>query len=812
MRILSAICLIIALSVMGCGTHPANGNHAGDPGSGSPAGKAPSPEVIDPAIAHRLSFMVEPTSAAPFQSISPAIQVALQDSAGHTLSANSGTPITLTLGGQPGTLCGTLTQSTLNGVATFPDINVYEAGEGFTLTASAEGSTSVTSHAFSIWSELDALAGSTGGPGNIDGPWSTAKLNRPSSVAVDSHGNVIVTDGANNNVRLIGTDGWVTTIAGNPLNLPGSTDGIGSEASFSNPSGVAVDAQGNIFVADTGNNTIRKIAPDQWGNTTVTTLAGTAGVTGSADGKGAAASFHAPGSLALDSVGNLYVFDTLNGTIRKVTAAGVVTTLAGTPGNFGSDDGVGRAASFGFPLTCGVPLGTPALAVDAQGNVFVADSGNGKIRKITPAGTVTTIFDSTSPGGSNVLIFVDRPSGVAVDSSGDVFFVDSIGDEVFELDAQGNLTVLAGNANASGNTDGVGSSATFNGPSGLAIDGAGNLYVADSGNSSVRRVTSQGSVQTLVGSTAIAGDADGVGAQASFEAPTGIVVDAAGNTWIADSGNRTVRRITPQGETTTLQTAAGTGPVFLGGQAAGLTVDAAGNLYVADMEPYSILKVSPDGIATTLVANSAVHGEESAFYSPAGIAVDRSGNVYFTDLFSNSVRKVTPEGAISVFAGSFQPGSADGTGTAAAFNAPQGVALDDAGNLYVADSGNNTLRRITPGGVVTTMAGSAGLAGSADGVGAAARFQSPQGLAVDRAGNVFVADTGNGTIRKITQAGEVTTVVGAPGVSGIETGSLPAGLRAPTGVALRPSGELVIVDGVSVLVTGGAGSRWWYWR
>jgi streptogramin lyase len=273
-------------------------------------------------------------------------------------------------------------------------------------------------------------------------------------------------------------------------------------------------------------------------------------------------------------------------------------------------------------------------------------------------------------------------------------------------------------------------------------------------------------VTTLAGSAAAyPGSADGPGAAALFDEPYGVAVDGAGNVFVADFWNNTIRKITPSGVVTTL---------------AGSAADASG---------------SADGT-----------GAAARFNGPYGVAVDGSGNVFVADRDNNNIRKITPNGAVTTLAGSADSsGSADGTGAAARFNWPGGVAVDGAGNVFVADTDNNTIRKVTPSGVVTTLAGSADSSGSADGTGAAARFNGPNGVAVDGAGNVFVADSGNNAIRKISTLGVVTTIVGvaAPVSAGNFPGPLPASIVSPSGVAIDPStGKLYITlpDAVMVAV------------
>jgi NHL repeat len=391
---------------------------------------------------------------------------------------------------------------------------------------------------------------------------------------------------------------------------PGNTDGTNSAARFNSQRGVAVDSAGNVYVADALNQTIRKITSAG----VVTTLAGVAGQSGSADGTNSAARFYYPGGVAADNAGNLYVVDELNQTIRKVTLVGtnwVVTTLAGFAGQSGTTDGTNSAARFYGPF---------GMAVDNAGNLYVSDTLNHTIRKVTPVGTNWVV------------------------------------------------TTLAGLAGQAGSVDGTNSAALFSSPWGIAVDSAGNVYVADTDNNTIRKVTSDGVVTTLAGLATNSGSVDGTNSAARFDYPYSVAVDSAGNLYVADFWNHTIRKVTP---------------------------------------------VGTNWVVTTL----------------AGLAG--------------------------------QSGNTDGTSSAARFRHPEGVAVDSAGNLYVADTGNQTIRKVTPVGtnwVVTTIGGTAGVASSVDGVGSAALFSDPWGIAVDSAGNVYVADSLNNRISKGTPVPTLTSV------------------------------------------------------
>ncbi len=350
-----------------------------------------------------------------------------------------------------------------------------------------------------------------------------------------------------------------------------------------------------------------------------------------------------------------------------------------------------------------------------------------------------------------------------------------------KYDPNSHGTGSTGKTGGNGSTTDSTSTITFSSPDDVAVDAAGNLYVADYGNNLIRKITPAGVVSTLAGSGTI-GAVNATGTLASFNGPSGIAVDAAGNIYVADSGNNLIRKITSAGIVTTL---AGTTikadtsntvtsePVFLG--PSGVAVDASGNVYVANSGYNTICMVSPAGVVTTLAGsgNSGADdgtGAAATFNNPTGVAVDGSGNVYVADFLNSLIRKITPGGVVTTLAGSRDSvGSVNGTGSAALFYFPNSLTVDAAGNVYVADDINNLIREVSPTGVVTTVAGS-GAKGSANGLGAAASFNDPSGIAIDATGNLYIADADNNLIRKINSAGLVTNVAGTlPGISAQHT-------------------------------------------
>ncbi len=314
-------------------------------------------------------------------------------------------------------------------------------------------------------------------------------------------------------------------------------------AQFPAPSCIVVDSTGNLYVGDSSNNTIQKVTPAN----VVSTIAGTAGSAGSTDGTGASALFRQHGGITIDSTGNLYVADTANFAIRKITPAGVVTTFAGSAANPSYKDGTGTAAFFNTPI---------GLSIDSTGNLYVADSANAVIRKITPVGVVTTFVGTADVtgtiDGTGLAAMFNAPAGVVVDSAGTTYIADTNNDTLRKSTTGGVVSTLNGLGQVMGSSDGLGNSALFNLPTGLAVDTSGNIYLADTANSTIRKVTPAGVVTTLAGLAGMAGLQDGTGSSAFFNQPKGLTVDSSGNVWVADTGNAAIREITPAGVVTTL--------------------------------------------------------------------------------------------------------------------------------------------------------------------------------------------------------------------------------------------------------------------
>jgi sugar lactone lactonase YvrE len=630
-----------------------------------------------------------------------------------------------------------------------------------------------------------------------DGVKAGATFSFPKGIILDKIGNLYVADTSNNRIRKITPAGVVTTLAGN--GTAGTTSGLGTNTIFSSPFGLALDSFGNLLIADTGNNRVRRLAlntgvtTDYFGNvagfdtaslrnpeglavdyfgnifiadtgnhairffngTQINTIAGTGIAGGITNGIGTSARFWAPRGIAFDSVGNLYVADTNNHCIRKIvisfesdgassilTSKSVVTTFAGN-GNAISVDGIGTNAQFRAPST---------IAFDGFGNLYVADTDSDCIRRITPEAVVTTLAGSSRgyPFGSQTNASFNLPYGIAVDPLGKVYVSDTSNNIIrtieykstfTSLNILGIVTTFAGNR-TKGIINGTGTNSSFNSLQGITIDSRGTLYVADTNNHLIRRITPAGVVTTFVGS-GIDGTTDGTGTNARFSYPVGITIDSGSTLYVAQIGR--IRTISSTGVVTTLTTDVS--------YPSGIVFDAYLNLYIVDSTAQRIFLLQRGGVLTTFAGSgtrgfSNGTGTNATFNNPSGIAIDFDGNLYVADTGNHCIRKITSSGVVTTLAGNIQ-GYSDGTGINSRFLIPYGITSDSSGMLYVVDSGNNRIRKITPEGVVTTVAGNE-TALFANGTGTAASFNTPQGITMDSSGVLYVADTLNNTIRRIT--------------------------------------------------------------
>jgi len=615
---------------------------------------------------------------------------------------------------------------------------------------------------------LDVVAGAApsgfGAAGFSDGIGTAARFGSPFGLASDGT-YVYISDTSNGTLRrYVRSTGAVTTIAGTP-GLVDVKDGIGAGAHFGGPTGLALDGAGNLYVCD-AQSVVRKVVLSSG---TVTTVAGAAFQNGGTNGVGAAARFNWAFGVTFDN-GNLYVADGVQ--IRKVVlSSGTVSTFAGNiEGPI--TDGIGAAAGFTF-LT--------SITGDGAGTLYGADYL--KLRKIvvSSAAVTTLTGDTTATGG--LTMTSDHSTLLMTDNQ-----------TLRQLDlGTGTYTVLSGQAGISASIDGT--NGRFKAPYGIAVGTGDEVFVADI-SGALRRYSS-GVLSTVAGVSAPSGTSDGLGTAARLGGLNGAVVDPLGNTYLTDSSNCAIRKIAPD---TTVTTSTAAGCIFDGvGSAVGITTDQMGTLYVANAFDRIVTVVPP---TITVLAGTGNPGADdgntagATFNAPSGITYD-SGKVYVADSGNHTIREIDPVSmTVTTLAGSAGVrGMADGVGAAARFNLPLALVADHKGNLFVSDSLNHTVRKIVIAtATVSTIAGMAGVTGAADGIAVNARFYRPSGIEIDSGGSVYVADTYNSTLRKISPTGDVSTIVGVAGQATVKLGTLPAGLSAPAGLAFSPDGSLFITD------------------
>jgi len=668
---------------------------------------------------------------------------------------------------------------------------------------------------------VQAEAG-TGTAGLANGAALSSQFNGPTQMTYDQHGNMFVADTANHVVRKVTASGVVSTIAGTGT-AGGPFPALSS--SLSEPYQALPDGNGNIYVVDTENSRIRKI--DSAGR--IATVAGTGSAGFSGDG-GAATSalLNEPRGITLDTDSGttyLYIADTYNFVIRKVNlSTGIITTVAGA-GNIVEVPGLGD----GGPATSArvaLPFG---VAVTAAHDLLIADTYGNRIRKVDHStGTITTIAGGTDctgtsfcgDGGPATSAELYRPIEVTVDSSGKVTFSDHGNQRIRQIDASGNISTVAGGATcSSGNYCGDGGPATsagLSGPYGIAFDSAGDLLISDTSNQRIRKVDHTTGVISLVAGDGYAGFIDNVTATSGrMNNPAKVNVDSAGNVYVGDTANHMIRKITAS--TNGISTIAGTGTnndlatvpateLALNSPSA-VAVDARGYVYIADTGNHRVLVVNPAGTIYKVAGTDAsgYSGEgavawASPLNTPTGIAVNSAGDIYVADSGNHRIRKFKIGEAIASIAGTGTGGfNGDGAPSATQLNSPSSVVVDSTGKLIVADTANNRVRRVdTAANTVTTIAGG-GTSGLGDGAAAtSATLNTPTAVAVNAAGVVAVADTGNHRIRTFSIGGNITTALGSGAAGNTGDNTDPTGstakLNTPAGVLIEDSGAVHVAD------------------
>ncbi|KAA0255790.1 MAG: hypothetical protein EDX89_03485 [Acidobacteria bacterium] len=648
------------------------------------------------------------------------------------------------------------------------------------------------------------------GGGSDDGrPAVQAGLAYPAGVGFDPQGNLVFAELQNHRVRRVDrASGVITTLAGTGARGFAGEGQPANGASLAYPAGVAFDASGNLYVADSGNNRIRKVDA---ATRVITTFAGTGeGGFGGDGGPAALAALSSPSQLAFGPDGDLYFTDTYNNRVRRVsTTAGVVTTVAGngTAASTG-DGGPATAASVNDPI---------GLAFDAEGNLFVAEEEGARVRRVARAtGTITTVAGTGTQGyegdgGPATQAQLQWPNALAVDGGGNLFVADFGNGRVRRVDrATGVITTIAGSGGSGYGGDGGPAVLALVNPVGLAFDREGALHIGDWENHRVRKIDAEGVITTVAGNGLFGYTGDGRPATAGgLREPYRMRFDPSGNLYLADAGNGRIRKV--DGATRVITTVAGGANGSDGGPALGarlefpvdVAFDAGGNAYIAEAYGPRIRRVEAGtGVIRTYAGGGDQTGDgvpatAARLESPWGIAVDSEGNLYVADPGTNLVRRVDASTrTIRTVAGT---GEDDHTGdggpaTQARLSHPNGVALDAAGNLYVScDRGR--VRRIDPAGTITTFAGGGDTLGDG-GPATAAYLDTPSDVWAGSDGSVYVSDYYGGRVRKVDPAGTITTVAGSDlqGFFGDGGRATEAGLTLPTAVAVTKRGDVFVSD------------------
>ncbi len=666
--------------------------------------------------------------------------------------------------------------------------------------------------------EITTVAGGVPYSGD-NGAAILANLKFPRSITIDGAGNIFIADRLNHRIRRVDAiSGIISTIAGTGTAAYSGDGQPALSASLNFPTGVAVDHDGNVWIADQLNHRIRRVDA----MTGIITTVGGTGVAGfSGDGGPATnAQLNSPQAIVFDSAENVVLTDLKNHAVRRIDAlTGVITTVAGTGvSGFGGDNDLAQQARLNQPY---------GVAIDQFDNLFIADTGNHRVRRVDAgSGVITTVAGNgiaafQGDGGPAVSASLNQPYGVVIDLTGNLIIADRDNGRIRRVDVATRLiSTVAGNGSDDFSGDGGPAiSAGLLDPEAVAIDGNGRLFISDTENNRVRLVLPEGVIQTVVGSDFISGDG-GPAINASLSNPFKVLLDRQNNLIIADSENNRVRRVDRQ--TWIIHAVAGNGvegDTGDGGPAVlsrlhdpeGLAIDQAGNIYIADQENNRIRRVNA---ATGVIINFAGNGSAgfagdgglatlATLNSPRGITMDAHDNLYLADRLNHRIRRVDAQtGVITTIAGMGTAGFTGDGGPAmyAHLNSPEEIVFDQQGNLLIADLGNHRIRRIDARtSVITTIAGVGipGLGGDG-GPATLAQLNSPHGIAVDGAGNLFIADRDNHRLRRVdAQTGMISTIVGT-GEQGYSGDGQPASecrLNYPLGLVIDRDGNLWLASG-----------------
>ena len=665
-----------------------------------------------------------------------------------------------------------------------------------------------------------------------DGTACEAVLSWPHGLAFDAGGNLYIAEGAGNRIRRVDATGVITTIAGCGAGDFGGDGGRATEAALWAPESVAIDRDGTVYIADTGNHRIRRV--DRQG--VITTVAGTGqhGFSG-VGGPALQADLEYPRGVAIGMDDAIVVADTFNHRVLLVQRDGTISAFAGTEDDESATDDGGPATETVLDFPDGLALGR-------DGSVYVAEGC--LVRRVDTAGTITTIAGTGEPGSSGdggpaVDAALEQPRALALGDDGSLYVADAGADRVRRVDPDGVITTVAGTgARGFSGDGGPAIEAALAQPSGVAVSPDGSVYIADTRNDRIRRVDPDGTITTIAGRGNTPFGEQRQATAASLEA-SAVAIAPDGSIYLTD-GTR-VYRIDLEGAITTV---AGTGVKGYSGdggpadeaelhEVSGLALGPDGSLYVADVWCHVVRRVAPDGTITTVAGSGARKPEPDpgiaddavalwAWYGGDGgpatearlvgawdVAVDSDGNVYIADgeyiaiaegvdIDSHRIRRVGSDGLIETVAGAGPSGySGDGRkARRAKLDNPSGIAVGDDGSLYIADSGNDRIRRVDSNGVITTVAGNGEATFSGDdGPATEAGLDRPQGVAIDAAGNLYVADNWNNRVRRVSRDGVITTFAGTgeAGYSG-DGGPATEARLTPESIAVGPDGTVYIAD------------------
>lgn len=676
--------------------------------------------------------------------------------------------------------------------------NTAGSGTGGTATITAtsgsiHGNTTLTVMEYTI----TTVAGEFWPTIGIGGPASSALLFQPGTVAFDGSGNLYISDTGNNVVRKVSAStGNISNFAGNGFSGYSGDGGPASNARLNEPKGIAFDSSGNLYIADSFNSVIRLVSKTTGD---ISTFAGNATASYGGDGGLAtSASLLDPYGVTLDASNNVYIADTGNSRVREVTAAnGHISTVAGT--GIPSFNGDGGAATSAWIFW---PYGT---FIDVSGNIYIADTGNSRIREVsaanghisTVAGTVTAGYNGDGMAATSAEL--QEPGAVYVDPSGNIYISDTQNNRIRLVSAAtGHISTIAGNGTFGYSGDGgVATSSELAFPQGFAFDSSGNLFISDVSNDVVRTLSaSTGDISTFAGGThGFSGDG-GLATSSEINGPTGVAVDSSGNLYISDTNNARIRKVNAL--TGDISTFAGNGTANYGGDSGaatnaelngpeGMAVDSSGNLYIADNANCRIRKVAAsNGHISTVAGNGTCNysgdgglATSAELKYPYDVVVDNSGNLFITDGNNCRIREVAASsGHISTVAGngtcSF--GGDGGAATSAELNQPFGLVIDSSSNIYFTDANNNRIRKVSSStGNISTVAGNGTQGYTGDGGPATnAELNDPSGIVIDSSDNLYFVDGSNFVVRKVTAStGDITTIagIGIPAFSG--DGDLP---------------------------------------